>query len=307
MRSEDRQNEGYFCGMSARIACGLMLLFSLTGNTVRAQKRLPAQLDTLSKLVRTFSESTQQNVRADANARFIRILVQVLKDEGDQWYYLDTLRPISVLSSPDKLFRIVTWQVKVEEGTVRHYGCIVRKSNLARPIVPLFDDSDLIGPSEDTSLGIMNWMGCQYYDIHQTGKGEKAIYTLIGHDTYEPFSQRKIIETLTFNAQGRAQFGVPLFEDKAGKKLLKRKIMEYSKQATMMLRFVKDKNMIVMDHLVPANPKNKDMRFDYVPDLSYDAYLWKKGHWVFQSNISLRNDPDGKTYLAPEKPPIIKK
>lgn len=195
----------------------------------------------------------------------------------------------------------------MEEGTVRHYGCIIRKSNKARPIVPLFDNSDQLGSNEDTTLGIMNWLGCQYYDIMQTGKGEKATYTLIGHDTFEPFSQRKIIETLTFNSQGRAIFGTPVFEDKPGKALVRRKIFEYSKQAVMMLRFVKDKQMIVMDHLVPSNPKNKDMRFDYVPDLSYDAYVWKKNKWVFQSNVNLRNDPDGKTYLAPEKPPVIKK
>jgi hypothetical protein len=293
--------------MNARIACGLMLLLGLLGKSVSGQKRLPAQLDSLSGLMKTLTESQNVNQRAEANANFIRLLVQTLKEEGDTLYYLDTLRPMSVLQSPDKLFRILTWQVKMEEGTVRHYGCIIRKSNKARPIVPLFDNSDQLGANEDTALGIMNWLGCQYYDIIQTGKGDKAIYTLIGHDTFEPFSQRKIIETLTFNAQGRAIFGLPLFEDKPTGKLMKRKILEYSKQAVMMLRFVKDKKMIVMDHLIPSNPKNKDMRVDYVPDLSYDAYVWKKNKWVFQSNVNLRNDPDGKTYLAPEQPPVIKK
>lgn len=293
--------------MNARIACMLLLLLGLMGKSSHAQKRLPLQLDSLSGLMKTLSESANVNLRAEANAKFIRLLVQTLKEEGDTPYYLDTLRPMSTLESPDKQLRILTWQIRLEEGTVRHYGCIIRKSNKARPIVPLFDNSDQLGSNEDTSLGIMNWLGCQYYDIMQTGKGEKALYTLIGHDTFEPFSQRKIIETLSFNAQGRAIFGSPAFEDKPGKPLAKRKILEYSKQAVMLLRFVKDNQMIVMDHLVPSNPKNKDNRFDYVPDLSYDAYVWKKNKWVFQSNVNLRNDPDGKTYLAPEKPPVIKK
>jgi hypothetical protein len=57
----------------------------------------------------------------------------------------------------------------------------------------------------------------------------------------------------------------------------------------MSLRYEEDRKRIVFDHLSPPDASLKGQTQYYGPDLSYDAYYWKKGRWQLRENIDARN------------------
>lgn len=225
--------------------------------------------------------------RNDANYLFIRKLVQTLRQENAYHYPFDSLKAISILESPDKSFKIFSWQVKQAGAAYRHFGCIL-KNDASFTLIPLIDQSDELTPGTDTVVGTKSWFGSAYYQILPDVKKIKGVkyYTLIGFDGFEPFSQRKIIDVLWFNDAGEAQFGAPIFQLPGG--LFTRVVFEYAKDATMQLRWDGLNKMIIADHLVPRNESNRGLYFDYATDGSFDGFSFKKGKWNYKDNVDLR-------------------
>lgn len=225
--------------------------------------------------------------RNDANYLFIRKLVQVLRQGSAYAYPFDSLKAISILEAPDKSFKLFSWQIKQEGASYRHFGCIL-KNDKENTLLPLLDQSDELAPGTDTVVGNKNWFGAAYYQILPDIKKVKGIkyYTLIGYDSFEPFSQRKIIDVLWFNDAGEPKFGAPIFQLPGG--LFTRVIFEYAKDANMQLRWDDVNKMIVADHLVPRNEANRGLYFDYATDGSFDGFSFKKGKWNYKDNVDLR-------------------
>jgi hypothetical protein len=72
----------------------------------------------------------------------------------------------------------------------------------------------------------------------------------------------------------------------------------------MLLHYIPDQNLIVFDHLSPPDPKMKDQKDSYGPDLSYDGYRQKGGRWIYVDNLDMRNEPqsrDNEYYVDPKK------
>ncbi|MFN3528498.1 MAG: hypothetical protein ACK417_01075 [Bacteroidia bacterium] len=224
--------------------------------------------------------------RNDANYLFIRNLVQALRLPGAFDFEFDSLRYISKLYTPDRKYRIFSWQVK-QDFSWRHFGCIL--TNEAEPrIIPLIDQSDRFINRDDTSLGPKSWYGAGYYAIVPEIYKVKGItyYTLLGYDPHEPFSQRKMIDILWFDKNGEVHFGAPMLLRPDG--LKHRFIIEYAGDVAVQLRYDSFAKKIVFDHLIARNEENKGFGFDDVPDGSFNAFVWKKGKWVFEDNIDLR-------------------
>jgi hypothetical protein len=57
----------------------------------------------------------------------------------------------------------------------------------------------------------------------------------------------------------------------------------------MMLRYDKNSEMIILDHLAPPSDLYKDNFRFYGPDFSYDGYVYEKGNWVLTKDIDVRN------------------
>ncbi|MCB0795808.1 MAG: hypothetical protein KDB88_13830, partial [Flavobacteriales bacterium] len=112
---------------------------------------------------------------------------------------------------------------------------------------------------------------------------------------------RKIIEVLSFRGD-KPRLGADLFE--GGRLPETRKIYAYSFQATMHLEFRPEEDRIVMDHLNALRPELSGQAAFTGPDLSYDAYQWNKGRWIFERDVDVKDlDPDRRPYNAPPKPP----
>ncbi len=244
--------------------------------------------------------------RNDANYLFIRGLVRALRTEGAFDFPFDSLRYISKLYTPDRKYRIFTWQVKQEFGTYRHFGCILPNERNAI-ILPLIDQSDVYIGRDDTILTNKSWYGAAYFQIVPEIIKIKGItyYTLIGYDPHEPFSQRKMIDFLWFDKDDIPHFGAPLLETPAG--LKHRFYIEYASDVTVQLRYDMEAKKIVFDHLIPRNNENAGFGFDDVPDGSFNAFILKKKKWRFEDNTDIRlqfgsSEPEKKTAPVSKKP-----
>lgn len=262
-------------------------------------KRLQAYEDTLIKLGKAFVNDTDEMNRINANYTFIKTLVTALKIPNSFLYPFDSLRSVRIVNSPDNRFRIISWPVTNDDGSYRFYGTIQLNTGGNLVMFPLGDDSPFIKSPEDTVTDNKKWYGAQYYTIIPVYT-PKLYYVLLGWKGYTDKATKKVIEVLSFK-NDKPVFGMPVFDGNG--KTRSRVVFEYTRQTSMLLRYVPDQNLIVFDHLVPPDPKMKAEKDSYGPDLSYDGYRAKNGHWVFVDNLDMRNTPDthDEQYTDPKK------
>lgn len=262
------------------------------------QNQLKTYEDSLKTLGSTFINNENDLERKNANYKFIRTLVNALKVPGSYNYGFDSVKTVSLIYAPDKQFRIFTWHVMNEDGSYRYYGTIQLNTGTLK-MFPLTDYTPFIKSPEDSSYTSQKWFGAQYYKIIKEGK-ENPYYVLLGWKGNTVKTTKKVIEVLSFKNNAPV-FGLPIFE--GNQKTRKRVVFEYSRQASMLLRYVPEKQLIVFDHLSPRDPKFKADYSFYGPDLTYDGYQLKNGKWNFVQDLDMRNIPEERdeNYVDPKK------
>jgi hypothetical protein len=170
-------------------------------------------------------------------------------------------------------------------------------------LFPLNDYSPFIKNPEDTVTDNKKWFGAEYYRIIPVYT-PKLYYVLLGWKGNTIKSTKKVIEVLSFK-DDKPVFGLPVFSGNG--KTRKRVIFEYTKMASMLLKYVPDQNLIVFDHLAPPDLGKKNQRDTYGPDLTYDGYKEKTGYWVYLENLDMRNIPENRDeeYVDPKKQAAI--
>jgi len=238
---------------------------------------------------------------------FIPRFVALLKEKNSYLYPFDSLRYISKVTAPDNSFKIYTWELKEPLGTNRYYGAIQMNSKDLK-ITPLFDFSDTMVYQTQNTLNPKNWYGCIYYNcVMNKDENGKNIYTLFGLNREDFVSNSKIMEIMTIN-NGEIVFGekpIINYYDTLGvlEKQLNRLFIEYSDKSTVHLNFNKQKEEIVFDHVTPPSESEKDAKFTYIPDGTYEGFFWEKNYWkaidrVFSYSI---NKPDSPPVPLPQK------
>lgn len=262
-------------------------------------KLLNTYQDSLISLGKKFINDENDLERKNANYLFIKTLVSALKVPNSFLFPFDSLKSISILNSPDNRFRIMSWHVMNQDGSYRFYGTIQLNTGGPLKMYPLEDYSPLLQHPEDSVTDNRKWYGAQYYKIIPV-YAQKPYYVLIGWKGNTIKSTKKVIEILSFN-NDKPSFGLPVFDGNS--KTRKRIIFEYTRQVSMLLRYVPDQNLIVFDHLSPPDSKMKDKPETFGPDLSYDGYKLKNGRWVYVPNLDMRNIPDSgdADYIDPKK------
>jgi hypothetical protein len=230
--------------------------------------------------------------RYNANYKLIKTLVNALKTPNSFNYSFDSLKTISIQTSPDRLFRIFSWHVMNNDGSYRYYGTIQMNNPDGKlQMFPLVDYTPLIKNVTDTITTNDKWYGAQYYRIISVLNNVKTpYYVLLGWKGNTVNSTKKVIEILYFK-DGKAYFGMPVFDGDKEQPLKKRTVFEYDRRASMVLNFEPSNNTVVFDHLAPPDPKLKGKFELYGPDLSYDGYKLVNGRWKFVQNLELKNSP----------------
>ncbi len=262
-------------------------------------KQLKNYEDSLASLGKQFINDDNEMDRKNANYQFIKTLVNALKIPDSFLYPFDSVKSVSILNSPDNRFRIISWPIINDDGSYRFYGTIQINTGGNLQMYPLNDDSPQLKNPEDSVAGTRKWFGAEYYRIIPV-YSPKLYYVLLGWKGNTVKSTKKVIEVLSFK-DGKPVLGLPVFDGNG--KTRKRVVFEYTRQASMLLRYVPDQNLIVFDHLSPPDPKLKNQRDTYGPDLSYDGYKLKNGRWVYVEDLDMRNVPDNhdSEYIDPKK------
>lgn len=311
--------------MKFRLASLVLMLFTLLSAPLFAQNTaFRTAEDSLKMYIRTVHQGSNDQEKYEANEKFIKIMAGCLADERSFKYPFDSLKHVARLTAPDGAFRIINWNLPLENGTHEYFGFIQVKAGdgLEYRVYQLNDHSDEIEAPEMMLLTHDRWFGALYYKIIPHQVKDKQYYTLLGWDGNDPLSKKKLIEVLSFKASGKPQFGAAVFRKYKDKDKNVRVIFEYSARAAMTLRWeeqylrtvyqskdrksrkvkVKAEPMIVFDNLVPLDtrlsPNNADLVGQYqfyVPETNVmNAFILKEGRWYFVRDVDAR---------APKKDP----
>lgn len=281
----------------------ILLLISFTSAVSFAQGIGKAELKVLQQKedsLKDYSIKIIQGINAEdrfnADSMFTRVLVRALKTKHSFHYPFDSLQTVSVLYSPDSVFRIFTWQLVINENVIRQHGAIQMKTyDGSLKLYGLIDKSDITTNVADTIGNHNGWIGAIYYKIIAKRSSNQYYYTLLGFDENNIRSSRKIIEVLNF-INDEPVFGGRYFSfenDGVFKTSRSRYIMEYKKEAGPRLNYDKELDMIIVEHLVSeSNEPNK--KWTLVGDGDYEGFKWMNGKWVHVEKVFKVTTPDGQ-------------
>ncbi|TZF81506.1 hypothetical protein FW774_18305 [Pedobacter sp. BS3] len=288
----------------------LAILFTMCSVSAFAQqhaegekyiRQLDLYQDSLNALSYKMINDPIDPQRFNANYAFTRMLVKALKTPHSFNYNFDSLKTISIVTPPDRRFRILTWHVMYDDGSYRYYGCIQKNNPDGKlDMFGMVDYTPKIKDPADTVTSNDRWYGAQYYSIVPVLYNTPIqYYVLLGWKGNTAKSTKKVIDVLYFK-NGKPVFGMPVFEKTTAKRI----IFEYTRQASMLLKYDAKTNMIVFDHLAPPDPKQKDNFAMYGPDFTYDGYKLFNGRWKHLSDLPLKNEPTDtdKDFNDPKNP-----
>ncbi len=299
-----------------RLLFFLLVIFAEISITC-AQTKVERYQDSLKNLGYIITNDTVQEHRVQANYKFIKTLVEALKERNSFNTSFSSLSDfISIKKSDDSKFRVMTWFVQNNDGTYRYYGALQMNNPNQLELYPLVDNTQnlrLVSDLADTTLATNQWYGAVYYHILPVLGIKDPYYILFGWKGESLQNSGKVIETLSFK-DGRPIFGTAVLEDgPKSNHYAKRIVFHYVRDANMMLRYVKDDKLIVFDHLVAQSEQSDPTTNLLAPDLSYDGYKFRFGKWAFQENLKLKNLPDERDdlFIDPSKDsqntsPVIK-
>jgi hypothetical protein len=240
----------------------------------------------LTGLAESIITARSQAERVTSTYFFARTLISALKQPNSFDYPFDSAgKYISILMPPDKSFRIFTWSLKwgddslVTADSFEFYGAIQVNNKEKLELYGLYDSSAVLGKPEYEELNNRYWYGALYYQIIETKYKKQKYYTLLGWDGYSRASNRKIADVLTFDENGKPKFGAPIFDMADETPAKYRVIFEFRDDATMTLRYIGKKDLIAFENLIPPDEKSIGMYQSYLPDGSYDYFVYKKGKW----------------------------
>ena len=297
--------------MKTGLAIILALIFFQTGYSqlisATDRKKLRAKEDTLQWYGRYLVTDSLTEDRMISDSIFTRTLVRALQIKNSFYYPFDSVKGISKLYAPDSTFRIFSWGLEFDDFYSRQRGAIQLKTkDGSLKLIPLRDVSEFTDKPLDSVRTRNNWIGAIYYNIIKTQDKGKNYYTLFGIDYNNVRSSKKWIEVLTFNDKNEAIFGGPYFsfaKDSVPRPVQNRFSIEYKKDARVLVNFIDELQMILVDHLV-SETNEPENSWTLVPDGDNEAFKWENGKWVhvdkaFDYKIDMRGvDP----YLG--KPPV---
>lgn len=250
----------------------------------------------LYALLEKLRESKNNTEKEENNRNLKKAFLKIVEDEEFLSYQFTKLKTIGIIDSPDKAVRIINWNIEQDDESQK-YECIVlhKDKKKKRYYVKALSETPFGNQRPEDYLTDDQWYGALYYQIIPIQKGSRTMYTLLGWDQVSLMSQMKFIDVMYFSGS-TVKFGSPIF--KVGKISHKRIFFEHSKKVTMYLKYEKQYDRIIFDHLAPESPSLVNYRSYYVPDMSYDAFVWRKNKWVLEEDvIGNNNEEDPKKQI----------
>lgn len=264
----------------------LILLFCLFVFFAKSQENtlLQAEENSMLQVLDSLRNAQTDAEKTAINHRLKNHMSKCLSNKDAYTYPFLKLKSIGFVDSPDKLVRVVNWNIELSDQTQKYVCFIMNNSSKNSEITTteLIDTDQNSTFRPDGVLDPQNWYGALYYKIIPIQKGTKTIYTLLGWDGNNSMSNVKIIDALTFMGK-TPKLGAPIFKTPDG--TVKRVIFEHTKKSNMSLRYEAENKRIIFDHLSPEVPSLKGYYSFYAPDLSYDAFLLDGNKWILKEDV----------------------
>jgi len=268
-------------------------------------KKLRAKEDTLKDYSFYLNTDTLTEERMVSDSVFTKTLVRALQIKHSFYYPFDSVIGVSRMYAPDTSFRIFTWVISYDDHYARQRGAIqLRTSDGSLKLFPLRDVSEFTDKPLDSARTRANWIGAMYYNIIKTQHKGKNYYTLFGFDNNNAMSSMKWIDVLSFNEKNEPLFGGPFFsyeKDSIPKPPQYRFGIEFKKGARVLVNYIEDLQMILIDHLISEND-DPEHKWTYVPDGDQEGFKWENGKWLHIDKVFTFKLEDGQ---APIGDPIL--
>jgi hypothetical protein len=218
----------------------------------------------------------------------IREVMKVaLSEPGSMDFPWNGLNRIGKVGSDDRGVRVFTWHVRDDPDHYRYFGFI--QVALKKGKVRLYELKD----NGTAQRGIMkldqsteDWYGKLYYQVLTNKYKRQTYYSLLGMDFNDSRSTIKSVEVISLQ-RNQPRFEKELFFN--GRDKVDRVVLEYTKRATISVRYDPDLDMITYDHLVPLHPVYQNNYELYGPDGSYDGLEFSGGLWTLRRDVDARN------------------
>jgi hypothetical protein len=264
-------------------------------------KKLRVKEDTLKDYSYYLNTDTLPEERMVSDSVFTKTLVRALQIKNSFYYPFDSVVGISKLYAPDTSFRIFTWVISFDDYYYRQRGAIqLRTPDGSLKLLPLRDFSEFTDKPEDSIRTSRNWIGAMYYNIIKTQFKGKNYYTLFGFDNNSAQSSMKWIDVLTFNEKNEPVFGGPFFsyeKDSIPGKTRYRYSTEFKKNARVLVNYIEDMQMILVDHLVSETDQT-ELPWTFVPDGDQEGFKWENGKWMHIDKVFTLKLQDGQAPLG---------
>lgn len=208
---------------------------------------------------------------------FIETLKTALQIPNSFDYDFDLLKTVSSITSEDDKFRVFTWNLLLDSGKYMYFGAIQMNNPDSLELYGLYDSSDYNRNVIYGQFDNRHWMGVLIYQIHHYRWKKKDYYITFGWDGQDAKTNRKVIDVLWFDDEGKPNFGEEIFDFDGD--LQSRIIFDFNDRAAMLCRYDDHEEAIVFANLVPINPLMKGVYQNYVPDGTYDYLRFEKGVW----------------------------
>lgn len=267
-----------------------LLVFSLAGiaqsGELSQENRDSMELAEQELLALSYVMHTDSSAdrRFTACKELIRGLVTSLNRPNSFRYAFPELEGVSIQYAPDSSFRIFTWELHVNRDEYRHYGALQRNTENLQ-LTPLIDRGFTLRENpENAILGPDNWLGYVVYRMIPGGTyNGSPYYLLFGFDRFGTWRRQKILDVLTFDQNGKPQFGLPIFDTYTEKGQLmpdrSRIILEYGAEGRVAMQYEADSNRIVYENLILMPGTNEEGPVN-MPDGSYHALEYRDGRWT---------------------------
>ena len=268
-----------------KLFLGLILLI-LTSEFIFAQSVILKQERELINLYNDIKVQETFDEKLTANDKFLLEFKKTLSNKESYKFPFDSLKNVKGLKevkSTDNKIQIFTWAIKNNyEGVYQYFGLIVKRESSKNNVLELKDNLDPTNSRITGIIDISKWYGALYIDIITKSIGSKKYYTLFGWDGNSSSSNIRILDVIGFSGK-TAKLGAPIFKNQ--KEKLNRVYFEYAESAAMNMMYEEKYKRIMFDHLIPETPDLKGIYSFYIPDFSYDSYVWKKDGWHLMEDV----------------------
>lgn len=270
----------------------LIVLLPFLGVAQELPGLFSSEIDSLNKYGKAIIESSTDEQKAAANTKFKAVLEEVLANNASFDVDFSKVDKISVLKAHQ--LKIYNWTLPHTDGTYTYFAFTQFKTADDKVIVTeLIDKSVELEKLETKTFTANTWFGALYYEIIHDKKIGEDYYTVLGWDGNNLMTNKKVIDVIVVDSKGNIKLGAPIF--KMEKRTQRRVIFEYSKNASMSLKYHPKQQQIIFDFLVPSSSRVKGIYEYYGPALdTFDALTLDKNKWVYEKDVKIQLDKSAK-------------